>query len=58
MLLKKKLISYGSVLLGGIVKVKRGVRANALKENKYLYKTFAFKPGMIKGTLAEGRKKK
>jgi len=33
-------------------------RANALKEVKRLCKEFGFTAGMLKGALAEGRKKK
>jgi hypothetical protein len=33
-------------------------RSNALKEVKYLCKGFGFTAGMLKGSLAEGRKAK
>ena len=40
-----------------IVEVKKNERANALKEVKRLCKEFGFTAGMLKGALAEGRKK-
>ena len=40
-----------------MVKAKRNVRASALKEVKRLCKEFGFTAGMLKGSLAEGRKK-
>ena len=36
---------------------KKNERANALKEAKRLCKEFGFTAGMLKGCLAEGRKK-
>ena len=36
---------------------KKNERANALKEVKPLCKEFGFTAGMLKGALAEGRKK-
>ena len=36
---------------------KKNERANALKEVKRLCKEFGFTAGMLKGSLAEGRKK-
>lgn len=36
---------------------KKSERANALKEAKRLCKEFGFTAGMIKGSIAEGRKK-
>ena len=38
-------------------KAKKNERANALKEVKRLSKEFGFNAGMLKGSLAEGRKK-
>tara|TARA_Y100000389_G_C17121263_1_gene345539 strand:- start:309 stop:425 length:117 start_codon:yes stop_codon:yes gene_type:complete len=38
--------------------VKKSERANALKKVKRLCKEFGFTAGMLKGSLAEGRKKK
>ena len=40
-----------------IVEAKKNKYANALKEVKRLFKEFGFSVGMLKGTLAEGRKK-
>jgi len=40
-----------------MVEAKRNERANALKEVKRLCKEFGFTAGMLKGSLAEGRKK-
>ena len=40
------------------VEAKKNERANALKEVKRLCKEFGFTSGMLKGALAEGRKKK
>ena len=40
-----------------VVAEKKG-RANALKEVKRLCKEFGFTAGMLKGSLAEGRKPK
>ena len=40
-----------------IVKAKKNERANALKEEKRLCKEFDFTAGMLKGALAEGRKR-
>ena len=40
-----------------MVEAKRNERANALKEVKRLCKEFGFTAGMLKGVLAEGRKK-
>lgn len=37
--------------------VKKNERVNALKELKHLFKEFGFTAGMVKGSLAEGRKK-
>ena len=39
------------------VEAKKNERANALKEVKRLCKEFGFTTGMLKGSLAEGRKK-
>ena len=36
---------------------KKNERANALKEVKRLCKEFGFTPSILKGSLAEGRKK-
>ena len=41
-----------------MVEVKKNERANALKEVKRLCKEFGFTAGMLKGSLAEGRKTK
>jgi hypothetical protein len=41
-----------------MVVAKKNERANALKEVKRLCKEFGFTAGMLKGSLAEGRKKK
>lgn len=40
-----------------MVEAKKNERANALKEVKWLCKEFGFTAGMLKGSLAEGRKK-
>ena len=40
-----------------MVENQKGKRANALKEVKRLCKEFGFTAGMLKGSLAEGRKK-
>lgn len=40
-----------------MVEEKKSERANALKEVKRLCKEFGFTAGMLKGALAEGRKK-
>ena len=39
------------------VETKKNERANTLKEVKQLYKKFGFTSGMLKGSLAEGKKK-
>ena len=39
-----------------MVEAKKNERANALKEVKRLCKEFGFTAGMLKGSLAEGRK--
>jgi len=39
------------------VEAKKNERANVLKEVKRLFKKFGFTAGMLKGSLAEGRKK-
>ena len=39
-----------------MVEAKKNERANALKEVKRLYKEFDFTVGMLKGSLAKGRK--
>ena len=41
-----------------MVEAKKNERANALKEVKCLCKEFGFTAGMLKGSLAEGRKAK
>ena len=41
-----------------MVEAKKNERANALKEVKLLCKEFGFTAVMLKGSLAEGRKKK
>ena len=40
-----------------MAEAKKSERTNALKEEKRLFKEFAFTGGMPKGALAEGRKK-
>jgi hypothetical protein len=40
-----------------MVEAKKNERANALKEVKRLCKEFGFTAGMLKGSLAEGRKR-
>ena len=40
-----------------VIEAKKNERANALKEVKRLCKEFGFTAGMLKGALAEGRKK-
>ena len=40
-----------------VVDSKKNERANALKEVKRLCREFGFTAGMLKGSLAEGRKK-
>ena len=40
-----------------MVEAKKNERANSLKEVKRLCKEFGFTAGMVKGSLAEGRKK-
>ena len=40
-----------------MVEAKKNERANALKEVKRLCKEFGFTAGMLKGSLAEGRRK-
>jgi len=42
----------------GLRSAKKNERANALKEVKRLCKEFGFTAGMLKGSLAEGRKAK
>ena len=41
-----------------VIEAKKRERADALKEVKRLCKEFGFTAGMLKGALAEGRKKK
>ena len=41
-----------------MVEAKKNERANALKEVKRLCKEFGFTAGMLKGSIAEGRKPK
>ena len=40
-----------------MIKAKKKERAKALRELKLLFKDFGFTAGMLKGSLAEGRKK-
>ena len=40
-----------------VEEAKKNERANALKEVKRLCKEFGYTAGMLKGSLAEGRKK-
>jgi len=40
-----------------IIEAKKNERANALKEVKRLCKEFGYTAGMLKGSLADGRKK-
>ncbi len=42
---------------GQMAKAKKNERAEALKTVKRLCKEFSFTAGMLKGSLAEGRKK-
>lgn len=41
-----------------MIEVEKNERANVLKEVKRLCKEFGFAAGMLKGSLAEGRKAK
>jgi len=41
-----------------MIEPKKNERANALKEEKRLFKEFGFTAGMLKGALAGGRKSK
>jgi hypothetical protein len=41
-----------------VIEAKKNERANALKEVKRACKEFGFTAEMLKGSLAEGRKKK
>jgi hypothetical protein len=41
-----------------MVEAKKNERANLLKEVNHLFKDFGFIAGLLKGTLAELRKKK
>ena len=41
-----------------MVEAKKNRRASALKEVKHLCKEFGFTAGMLKGAIAEARKKK
>ena len=41
-----------------LIEAKKNFRTNALKESKRLCKEFGFTAGMLKGSLAEDRKKK
>ena len=41
-----------------MAEAKKNERTNALKEVKHLCKEFGFTAGMLKGSLAEGRKAK
>ena len=41
-----------------MVEAKKNERANLLKEVNHLFKDFGFIAGLLKGTLAEWRKKK
>ena len=40
-----------------MIEAKKNERANALKEVKRLCKDFGFAAGMLKGSVADGRKK-
>jgi hypothetical protein len=50
-------VSIGSFVCGCQKKKSTHVKAYALKEVKRLCKEFGFTAGMLKGSLAEGRKK-
>ena len=41
-----------------MIEAKKNELANALKEVQRLFKEFGFTAGMLKGSLAEGRKQK
>ena len=49
--------NYTNKLAKVISEAMKHERANALKEVKRLCKEFGFTAGMLKGSLAEGRKK-
>ena len=49
--------SYDELIQQQMVEAKKNERTNALKEVKRLCKEFGFTAGMLKGSLAEGRKK-
>ena len=57
MKLYEKLKTNTEAIQQQMVEAKKNERANALKEVKRLCKEFGFTAGMLKGSLAEGRKK-
>ena len=59
MALKKQNFAEGEMetIQQQMAEAKKNERANALKEVKRLCKEFGFTAGMLKGSLAEGRKK-
>ena len=54
---KQPAVAFDGPIEQQIVESKKNERANALKELKRLYKEFGFTADMLKGALAEGRKK-
>ena len=57
MKLYEKLKTHTEAIQQQMVEAKKNERANALKEVKRLCKEFGFTAGMLKSSLAEGRKK-
>ena len=57
MKLYEKLKTNTEAIQQQMVEAKKNERANALKEVKRLCKEFGYTAGMLKGSLAEGRKK-
>ena len=58
MKLYEKLKTNTEAIQQQMVEAKKNERANALKEVKRLCKEFGFTAGMLKGSLAGGRKKR
>ena len=52
------MVNAGNRGLKKLIEAKKNERANALKEVKRLCKEFGFTAGMLKGSLAEGGRKK
>ena len=52
-----KLLIGNQLSMKQMAEAKKNERSNALKEVKRLCKEFGFTAGMLKGSLAEGRKK-